>query len=388
MKKFLKKSIIIIVCGALFISCAQNFSVENVIEIDTQEETESIEESGLLAGMELIQLETNDSVLITSIDKVIVSSDRLFVADLKESYTIFIFDLDGNYINKINKLGRGVDEYVALFDIFYNNVDNTINLLSRASSKILTYTKNGEFVSVRTLPAEFIEIQYLNGSYFATTGFYQQEKLENNNMIVFDSTLNMIHGRFIINEHRSSNSSYHNLYIYNNNVYYVDNWLFKVFDANSESHCYTFNFGASQRPDHLNNMNVYRDALISDRSVANFITSIDWVQESDKYILATYIHDGSNKIVVFDKKRCDAKGYVLDFVEEYYALSFGKIVGMDQDRIITYIPASRVVDKHRGYNDYNDFREDFPKQIERLQTKFLHVSEDDNPFIAIYKLKS
>ena len=75
-------------------------------------------------------------------------------------------------------------------------------------------------------------------------------------------------------------------------------------------------------------------------------------------------------------------------MEQPYALSFGDICSIGEGRIVTTIPASRVARIQRGSDDYgNDFTKEFPKQIERLRADFPTISEEDNPFIAIYTLK-
>lgn len=376
---------IILVTNIVFVACSQGAITTGNIVVEPEAVDMSIGESGILSDMDLIQLETNDSVLIGNIDKVIATSDRLFIADF-ENLSVYIFDLDGKYINKISNQGRGADEYIYLFDICYNKDNNTINLLSRNTSKILTYTKDGEIINVTPLPVEAIEVEYHDGCYYATTGFYSQEACTNNNLVIMDTAFNVLDAMFAIDGIRSEHSSYDNLYVYNREIHYVDNWLFRVYKTNSVDVCYCFDFGAVQRPKHLDGTDVYKKALIEDRSVAEYITSVDKVQECSNYILATYTYGGRSCMVVADKRTNKTSSYSLGLVEKFYALPFGKIVDMSQDQIVTYIPASRVLNIYRGFNEYNDFREDFPNQIKRLQEKFSNISEDDNPFIAVYKI--
>lgn len=383
----MKRSIhcFILITSVMLAACSQNKIVNNSIVINPKSEVFSIEKCDILSDMELVQLETNDSVLIANIDEVVVASDRLFIADF-ENGVVYIFNLDGKYVNKISDQGRGANEYLYLFDIFYDLESNTINLLSRNTSKVLRYSNDGELISVHPLPLEAIQMEYLNGHYYATTGYYSQESCSGNNLVILDTAFQVINSMCAIDEIGVNNALYDNLFTYNGYIYYVDNWLYNVFNTNDTTCSYSFDFGPYRRPEQLNSADKYRKALMENHSVVEYITSIDRVQESDNYIMATYVHAGMNFLVVYDKNSYKINSYTLDFVEKFYALRFGKIVGMEQNRIITYIPASSVVNMHRGYNEYNDFRIDFPKQVKRLQERFSQISEDDNPFIAIYKI--
>ena len=100
---------IILVTNIDFVACSQGAITTGNIVVEPEAVDMSIGESGILSDMDLIQLETNDSVLIGNIDKVIATSDRLFIADF-ENLSVYIFDLEGKYVNKISIHGRGADD--------------------------------------------------------------------------------------------------------------------------------------------------------------------------------------------------------------------------------------------------------------------------------------
>ncbi len=90
---------------------------------------------------EVIPLETIDESIISYIERVKTYNNRFYIQD-REQKVIFIFDENGKYINKINRLGRGPGEYIYIndFDIY----NDYIYILS--VPKILRYDLNGKYI--------------------------------------------------------------------------------------------------------------------------------------------------------------------------------------------------------------------------------------------------
>ena len=109
------------------------------------EATDSIGYSLFVDSIEYINLETNDSCLIGRIEDMAISENRLFVFD-KRQQTIWIFDRDGKYINKIYKKGNGPGEYSQMYQFEYDPKNNQIVILSSWEQKLLFYTPEGEYL--------------------------------------------------------------------------------------------------------------------------------------------------------------------------------------------------------------------------------------------------
>lgn len=76
---------------------------------------------GLLKDCTIVPLETNDSVLIGEIDKVIFYETRLYVATFSPEQAVYIFNLQGKLLHKISRKGRGAEEYLQLSDMFIDS---------------------------------------------------------------------------------------------------------------------------------------------------------------------------------------------------------------------------------------------------------------------------
>ena len=93
-----------------------------------------------------IQLETDTTVLIGSVIKVLYEDNRIYITD-RNGKNVFIFDGEGNFINKIYRYGQGPEEYTYVRDIFYDSREKTINLLAYGGSsktKIMAFDADGK----------------------------------------------------------------------------------------------------------------------------------------------------------------------------------------------------------------------------------------------------
>ena len=108
--------------------------------------------------------EATDSGIIGSYDKVIIKNDTVVINDNFGS--VFIYSLNGSYINSFNYKGRGPGEYTRITDIeFYNGriyvLDNTL--------KIQSYSISGEFLGGVSTPENPIYFNEAYGHLFAYT---------------------------------------------------------------------------------------------------------------------------------------------------------------------------------------------------------------------------
>ena len=98
-----------------------------------------------------VKLEFTDESIIGSIDKLIIYEERIYILDTQTS-SLFIFDMEGNYLNKIAKVGQGPGEYIQLdfFDIDREN--KNIVLTDLIGYWIMWYDFDGNFLFRKKIP--------------------------------------------------------------------------------------------------------------------------------------------------------------------------------------------------------------------------------------------
>lgn len=122
-------------------SCKNNVSKDlNVIEVNFEQK----HDIGLFfSSWHPVVLETTDDNILGQINILRLEDDRIYIYS-NQTHIISIFNLEGKFINQINKLGQGPEEYLSVSDIqIYNN---SIYLLDRTNKKIFNYDFEGNFI--------------------------------------------------------------------------------------------------------------------------------------------------------------------------------------------------------------------------------------------------
>lgn len=130
----------------LLFSCGRESSREkdntgSVLEIDLLSEPESgiTKLSEIAENVEYMPLQTTDSSLLGDVVLKIVNIDnRIYILNsVEDEDEILCFNTDGKFSYKINKTGRGPEEYLSItdFDISYDNT--LLTILSALDSRTL-----------------------------------------------------------------------------------------------------------------------------------------------------------------------------------------------------------------------------------------------------------
>jgi len=156
---------IFFVCYFLFASCSHvsqsNFTIIDLIN-HIQLPKEEILLSDISESIEMIYLETNDSVLVSRISNINVEVNKLYV---QASNGVFVFDSDGKFLNSISARGRGPREYVSLSCIFPE--EDVIWLLDNSGKKALKFTVSGKFLEDFEFEKQmFTDFYYSGGDSF------------------------------------------------------------------------------------------------------------------------------------------------------------------------------------------------------------------------------
>lgn len=128
----MKNILLFIICFLFLVACSRGTRNHKdkdriVIDIDDLEELSFYD---VFTKMELFPLETINESLIQNIAKVVMHKGFIYILD-DALNTIFVFNQEGKYIQKINKYGSGPGEYTALNDFRFN--DGNLELLSPMS---------------------------------------------------------------------------------------------------------------------------------------------------------------------------------------------------------------------------------------------------------------
>jgi hypothetical protein len=359
----------------LFLSCSEKRESENVINYDS---TETISIPDIFESIDVVQLETNDDCLISSIYKVIFQDDRYYVLDQKLQ-TLFCFDAQGKSLFKIFRKGQGPDEYLYLGDF---NVDpyNHQLLLLEPFGGLLLFEPDGTFIKKVKLPQEIVaynEVYPLDKErlLFISSNKYQ--------VVFYDRVSNTItEKRYETDEHlRHVFNTFLKTYTYNGDIYFslpATNEIVNLRDSSS----FSWDFGKKNNsPQKINKLRqlIISEGATSERDYvgAGYLNyDIGYNYETDRYKLCLLacgnlrfrhiFFDRETKITrVFDKTTENIRFIYPDFSGESIIL-YDR--GFSRELLHPFYDERNLTDEQKNLiKSYNP--------------------ENDNPFLVKYNFK-
>lgn len=231
MRHTLQLFILILVTTIFLPSC-------NSSTFDISKEFKKLENPcDLFQKIELIPLESNESSLIGSINKVQITDTFVYVLDRIQNI-ILVFDNDGKFNKKFSKIGKGPGEYVNLMD-FHIYKDGSIEILT--NYKLILYDKNYNLVNQVELPRIAHFFYRLDKTFVALYHLQAENRIT---VINTKNNMEVCSGIYIPKYARSMpvNPFYSPFYLHDNGVYLgstFTNDIFKISSTGIEK-SYTF----------------------------------------------------------------------------------------------------------------------------------------------------
>ncbi|MCH7414026.1 6-bladed beta-propeller [Belliella sp. R4-6] len=126
----------------LFFSCSsKDQSDQKIISINPTAASESTLLSVFVEEVKFIKLETKEESILAGTREIIIK-DRFIYAVDKFQKAVLIFDMEGQFVTKLLKLGDGPDQYRNLGPVFISDDESTIEVIEMMGEKSrrLTYS--------------------------------------------------------------------------------------------------------------------------------------------------------------------------------------------------------------------------------------------------------
>lgn len=190
-----------------------------------------------IENVEYIPLETTDSSLLGSVDKILFRNNCFYVLD-KMSGGIYVFDRRGNFISSVMKHGEGPDEYIELMDM---DVDTGGNIYVADNARMIIHKyRFPEWQLDRTYDVgkHYWEFCCLDEDCFILKDIFGNKGLEMK-LAHFDSknqtVTSIIERKYSsIDEMGIMKCSKFNLYRSGNHIYYNERFTPNVYSISSE----------------------------------------------------------------------------------------------------------------------------------------------------------
>jgi len=205
----------------LFCSCNQQNSNNKdypVLKVTLDETKTSLFD--IFEKVELIPLETNQESLVKEVTKIKHHRDIFYLFDFRQG-ALFFFDNTGQYIDKIHRIGQGPGEYKYIYDSFIDTLQLQIGMLSPFGS-VFYYDLDGNFINKVDLPRP-------------PNGYRYVELLPENNCIFWSYTANTQWDAFNIVSMETGEKIGSFTY---DESYHLDSWTRQVFHRDENGNLY------------------------------------------------------------------------------------------------------------------------------------------------------
>ncbi len=139
------------VCVAFFFGCkrSENKSTDATVITFDNYQPRTIEVDSYFADIKIVPLETNEKGIFSHVAQIELVDSLLFVSDLDN---LCLFNIDGEFISKIGRQGRGPGEYSVLKGFFVDADKATVSIIDDGNGGILTYGFDGKHIASKEIP--------------------------------------------------------------------------------------------------------------------------------------------------------------------------------------------------------------------------------------------
>jgi hypothetical protein len=304
---------------------------------------------------EFIPLEFNDHAILNGIDKIIYSGENLIVFD-KRQRQVIIFDAVGKFHAKIQKYGKGPNEYTFPSDIIFYQKENKIGILDQNKGSIIWFNLDGSALSIDNISRE----KLILGQAFVWNDqiyhFIHNPKAGKNSyqFNITDINLRKInYSMFKSEPSQISNLNMHPFGIYNNNLTLHipnDQCIYQI-KQKKISKLFYFDFIDKNLPEKLLKKMLSEEQNATQKQIINYnkeifdFVIVKTVVPLKDFIFLEITHKFQNLCVLINLK--DNSSHV--FRNNIGRFSLGKYLACQQDKNIVYfeIPTTQI-DKYNS----------------------------------------
>lgn len=151
-------------CSHLSNSASADYSNVTKIQYDEAYE-ELINIDQVINRCAFVRLETEKSNLIGKIDQLLFCDSLIVVVDKHVAKSIYVFDNEGHYLNRISRLGNGPGEYLIINHVAINE-NSEVCILDNIKERITVFDISGKFIFSQNLPFRSRKLDYLGKDLF------------------------------------------------------------------------------------------------------------------------------------------------------------------------------------------------------------------------------
>ncbi|MBN2635716.1 MAG: 6-bladed beta-propeller [Prolixibacteraceae bacterium] len=355
--------------------------------------TKELPVSEIAESIRFVPLETNESCFFgENISKVEIVDDMLFVSDYNY---IFKYDLNGKFLTRIGKKGRGPGEYAQGPQTFLiNKSKRLVILFVLYESKMIEYDFEGNFIKEKTLDFMPGLAEWNDNEDIAVynMGFTYEKEPWHDLYVLNQDGKTVQKNKFKKQPDKKYGLILYPpiLYRYNGKTRYKNphgNVIYELDEKGKTTPVYVLDYGKYEKYNDIDDVEIQiKNNVGTNRSNPKSFEKIGLLglSETDDYLFIYYGHQEQRKVGVFDKKNSTFYN-LYDSNYELYGFhddSFGGLplfpkAGLDRNYFYSYYTAFEFKEYLKKANKLNP-------ELKKLAEG---IDENDNPVLMLVKLK-
>ncbi len=345
--------------------------------------------SALIEEFKYIPIETADSALMGQYKNIHIFDNRICIQDV-ETRMAYLFDIDGKYINKIGKTGRGPGEMIRLTALTVDPFNRHLVAYDAFLDKLFYFTLDGQFLFTKQMSLrsnQNIRVITPNRIAFGvnrTEDNSHIQELEHYNILYTDSALNVLGGTLPAPMNFTPRYSPTSFSSNQDRVGYTPLLTPDFFEFTEDTlvHKYHFDYVGFDKPFVLEDLNSSdengdnMDFLFSSTRMLPPILFTDnflWFKTqtpdvSDEFY--SYYDKFSDKMISF--RPCD-----LEYDTEF---RFASVLTAYEDYLVGYVQAAHLLHLKENYDKSNR------KMDPAIADMIDNLQSDDNDILVFFKL--
>ena len=382
-----KNEITVILFILVFASCSHkknddysiNGTFTKVYPVDPKE-SKIVYLSSIFDSISYQTFQLSDSTVIGSIDKIEIHNFRYYFWD-KIGRKIWCYDLDGNFIFKLDKRGQGPGEYLGISDFNIDKERQQLLILDQNSKKILCYDLNGNHIKNFAIDVSAVQFAIVeNGWLLYSRGgpdFLRDKIKYGYNLLMYDFDGNLLEQYCPYNDITDRSFGLKNFSTFNQQIFFryaINDTIYQFDYSGYLKNKILFDFGKYRMP--LKSINDFQE--MSEYSRRSNYTRVYESFHTSKFMFISYSFEKRLHFLLFDKESENIiNGSFLE--NDIDNISFANPIPIFawQNQLIYVKEASDIVEQKKE-------GEKIHKRISQLQD----LNEEDNPVIIIAYLKT
>ncbi|PWK64896.1 6-bladed beta-propeller protein [Mucilaginibacter oryzae] len=336
---------------------------------------ESVNYDDIVDSYKYIALKAPHEAKVGKFWKILFYKDKLFVA----SYGVFCFDLNGNFLYKLTKMGDQQSEFSHIDDFSIDN--DKIYLYDNHLSKILIFSSSdGSFLEEVKLIYSVKQLQVVNNNLFMNQG--EIPNAIDRDLIISCKVDEQSSPKSFIPIGKYYWSTSQQLFSYNKNVYWIDQIFDKVYKIHSNQVENYIRYDFGQRNVTCSEALEQSYDLLRRRNKAYKLSN---VYETNNLIFSNLMI-GSDFVYTIYSKRSGKYICYKNVVDKPYQ-TLPTAIAVYGDYFCSLLTKDLIAILNAGSKKMGANIDARDKDFENYKVIKNYQSNYDNPIVALYKLK-